>query len=493
MDILQSVFSNVWSVFLVVLFFGGSIFVHELGHFLAARWRGVRVERFSIGFGPKIFSWRGRDGVEYQLAWVPFGGYVALPQLADMSGIEGETTSDVSKLPPVSYGSRVLVFVAGAVFNVLFAAVLSCLLWAVGMRVAEEEQSTVVGGVLPVLDLPSGQSVPGPAYVAKIQPNDIVRAVDGKKVSTFNEIEEQVFLGSGRGTQNQPKVTLTIERAGKVMDVDLFPQKIGAEGVRYIGIEPRSKVMVEKVLKDSAAAAAGLKAGDQLLSIDEKPIAYVGFVSEYLRNNNEQPVKLTVQRDDSPLTLTLTPRRDIDLATKAVSFRLGVSLQRAYTEKRIHVPPVLQLKKDFLQIWRNLNSLLNPRSDVGFSKMQGAVGIAHQMYSAAKFDFGWVLWLVLMVNISLAIFNLLPIPVLDGGHILFATITKLRGRSLPGDFVAGTQSVFVVLLFSALIYLGVRDVQRIVSPGPSLKAPPAAQPASPAPSDGPAAPLPAKP
>ena len=88
-DLLQTVLSNVWSIFLVVLFFGGSIFVHELGHFLAARRRGVHVERFSIGFGPKICSWRGKDGVEYRLSWLPLGGYVTLPQLASLSGIEG--------------------------------------------------------------------------------------------------------------------------------------------------------------------------------------------------------------------------------------------------------------------------------------------------------------------------------------------------------------------------------------------------------------------
>src|SRR5438477_6109010 len=102
-SIFQSLFSSLWSVFLIVLFFGGSIFVHELGHFLAARRRGVRVERFSIGFGPAIWSRRGKDGVEYRLSWFPLGGYVLLPQLADLGPIEGESQVDVSKLPPVSY------------------------------------------------------------------------------------------------------------------------------------------------------------------------------------------------------------------------------------------------------------------------------------------------------------------------------------------------------------------------------------------------------
>ena len=132
LDLIQSIASDLWAVFLIILFFGGSILVHELGHFLIARRRGVRVERFSIGFGPKIYAWRGKDGVEYRLSWLPLGGYVALPQLADLRGIEGESDVDAAQLPPVSYASKMLVFVAGAAFNVLFAFLLATIIWRAG-------------------------------------------------------------------------------------------------------------------------------------------------------------------------------------------------------------------------------------------------------------------------------------------------------------------------------------------------------------------------
>ena len=108
--LLQSIASNTWSILLIVLFFNGTIFVHEFGHFLTARRRGVKVERFSIGFGPKIFSWHGQDGVEYRLSWLPLGGYVLLPQLADLQMIEGESAAQLQKLPPVSYTTKMLVF-----------------------------------------------------------------------------------------------------------------------------------------------------------------------------------------------------------------------------------------------------------------------------------------------------------------------------------------------------------------------------------------------
>ncbi|MFZ9683106.1 MAG: site-2 protease family protein, partial [Cephaloticoccus sp.] len=123
-ELFQDLLSNVWAVALVALFFGGSIFVHELGHFLAARWCGLHVERFSIGFGPAICSWRGKDGVEYRLSWLPLGGYVTLPQLAAMSEIEGESYIDVADLPPVTYGRKMFVLVAGTACNILYALAL---------------------------------------------------------------------------------------------------------------------------------------------------------------------------------------------------------------------------------------------------------------------------------------------------------------------------------------------------------------------------------
>ena len=132
---------------LVAIFFGGSIFVHELGHFLAARKRGLKIERFSIGFGPRLFGWTGKDGVDYRVSIIALGGYVALPQLAEMEGIEGASSEEAEKLPKISYTDKMIVSVMGAVFNVVFAFALACILWFTGMPVAEGTSSTVIGYV----------------------------------------------------------------------------------------------------------------------------------------------------------------------------------------------------------------------------------------------------------------------------------------------------------------------------------------------------------
>src|ERR1700691_3144868 len=130
---LHGLFSNAWAILVMVFLLEGSIFVHEMGHFLTARWRELKVDRFSIGFGPKLWSWTGRDGVEYCISAIPLGGYVRLPQLSDVRGIEGESSEEKTSLPPVKYRDKMIVVVAGVVCNAILALALACLLWWVGV------------------------------------------------------------------------------------------------------------------------------------------------------------------------------------------------------------------------------------------------------------------------------------------------------------------------------------------------------------------------
>jgi regulator of sigma E protease len=452
-DLLTTLFSNVWSVFLVVLFFGGSIFVHELGHFLIARWRGVHVERFSIGFGPAIVSWRGRDGVEYRLSWIPLGGYVLLPQLADLGFVEGKSEADVDHLPPISYTSRMLVFVAGAVFNVLFAFALATIIWVVGQPESSATATTRIGYVAQTVELPDGRSVPSPAVQAGLQVGDVVRAIDGSRVGNWQDMLYLIGLGSGVTDDGQRQAVFTVERDGQRRDVVVHPLLVGQERDRRVGIAAGYELLVQQVQHGTAAERAGFRAGDELLSLNGVPTLSANTYFEKLEQTAKQPVSVRVKRGSDVLTLTL-PARPNDKTGANVGLAITTGFQLT------HLDPFTQIWEQVTTTFRTLWSLINPHSDVGLSKVAGPVGIVRIFHSAAEAGIRVVLVFAILVNVNLAIFNLLPLPVLDGGQMLFATIGKLRGRALPPNFVIAAQSAFGVLLLAMVLYVSVFDVRR---------------------------------
>ncbi len=474
-DLLHSLLANIWPTFLVVLFFGGSIFVHELGHFLAARRRGVHVERFSIGFGPAIWSWRGKDGVEYRLAWFPLGGYVLLPQLADLGAIEGKSATraealmakeapivgagsqlnEPNVLPQVSYASKMLVFVAGATFNVLFAFILACILSVVGVPETSSMASTRIGYVLHSLVLPDGSKVTSPAMRAGLRPGDLIEAIDGHKVSNWADLTQTLATSTGRDALGQPRAIFHLQRDGRAIDVPVLPRLAGDDKMRQVGIGPAFTLIVYQVTPRSAADQAGFKAGDEIVSLGGEPMLNNVAFGELLQASAARPMAAVVRRDGRDATLTLPPRpanqADVDFG---LLFASGIHLT--------HPSPFTQLWEQVVSTVHTLQSLINPRSDIGLSKLVGPVGIVRIFSSAAEAGLRTVLMFTILVNINLAILNLLPIPVLDGGQMLFATIGRLRGRALPTNLIATTQSVFIVLLFSMILYVTVFDVRRWV-------------------------------
>jgi regulator of sigma E protease len=454
-DIFQALFSNLWAVFLIILFFGGSIFVHELGHFLAARRRGVHVARFSIGFGPKIVSWHGKDGVEYRLSWLPLGGYVALPQLADMRGIEGESDVPIEQLAPISYTTKMLVFGAGAVFNLLFAFLLASIIWIVGQPTTSDQATTQIGFVVPTLRLEDGSEVPSPASQAGLQAGDIVRAIDGRRVQDWHELQQTLVTSADRTPSGRRRNVFTIERGNEVLDITVYPQLAGDERIRRVGIVAAWEMIVHDIQEGSVGAAVGLQPGDRIVALDNRPVLSGDALVQHLQANAARSIALEVARQGQPVTLTVPPQPQAEWPNQ-----LGV---RFTTESRMVYPtPIRQFQSHVSMTFRTLGSLINPQSDIGISKLSGPVGIIRIFHLAAQADIRLVLWFTILVNINLAIFNLLPIPVLDGGHMLFATIARLRGRALPPNFIMTTQSVFMVLLFTMILYVSFFDVRRIV-------------------------------
>lgn len=453
-DFLQSLLGNAWSAFLIVLFFGGSIFVHELGHFLAARRRGVRVERFSIGFGPRIFGWRGRDGCEYRVSWLPFGGYVALPQLADLRLVEGEPDGSAPELPPVSYGTKVLVFVAGAFFNILFALALACVLWFAGQPTSEDLSTTRIGYVARTVTLSDGTSVTSPAVEAGLRVGDTIRAIDGVPVRDWGELLQTLVTSSGVTADGRRRAVFTLERDGRTLDVTVHPRLSGDEKVRRVGILAAYTPIVAAVPRDSLAARLGLQEGDRLVRLDGQALLNLVTLLDALQENAPHELSLAVERGGREVEIRIPADRPREGASLlGAGYRTAVGL--------IHADPLDQISGHISATFRVLGSLLHPDSDINVSKLSGPVGIGKIFWDASEAGIRYVIWIAILVNVNLAIFNLLPIPVLDGGHILFATVARLRGRALPAGFIAATQSIFVVLLFSMIIYVSFFDVRRI--------------------------------
>jgi regulator of sigma E protease len=472
--------SGFWSVILVVVFFGGSILVHELGHFWAARWRGVKVERFSIGFGPRIFSWRGKDGVEYCLSWLPLGGYVALPQLADMSAIEGTADPAAPKLPEPGYLTKMIVFVAGATMNVLFAFLLAIVVWQKGVPVGEDSATTRIGYVAPTIELSDKSTVESPAAKAGLRVGDTIRKIDDVEIEAWYDVLLTLMTSSGTTADGRPKAELTIERDGKLLQVTVYPQISGQDRDRKIGISQGYELIVHSFAPGSEAEKAGFLPGDRILRTGDTLILGFPTWKELTESHTRTPLPVTISRNGVEKVLTLPPLTDLK-AAHGLNFTVDVRMT--------HPSPYKQVADNVRQTFRIIRSLLSSSSNVGLDKVSGPIGIVNIFHRAATAGLLPLLSFTILVNISLAIFNLLPIPVLDGGHMLFATIAKLRGRPLPARLVMGAQSVFMVLLLMMIVYVSTKDVQRLRRDNTPEKPsePAAGAPAKPASETAPAA------
>jgi regulator of sigma E protease len=451
LEFIQTILTNVWVFILVVLLFGGSIFVHELGHFLAARRRGAIVERFSIGFGPPIFKWRARDGVEYRVSWFPLGGYVLLPQLADLGAVEGQSNLEATKLPPVSYATKMIVFVAGAAFNILFAFLLACIVWIIGQPTATGFTSTTIAEISPTIKDASGKEVVSPAVKAGLQPGDVIVMVDGEPVATFGDIVEHLALSSGWNKQGERQTLFTIRRGDTEIEVPIQPVISGEDNVRKVGFATVATLLVGRITPGSPAEKAGLQTDDRILAVNHKPTLTYPQLVEALRQGMGQKIEVNVQRSGATRVLPFEGIKGADL---------GLSIKSSVT--LVHPTPFAQIGESVEKTFRTLWALINPRSDIGISHLQGPIGIIDNFVAVSRAGLPLALWFTILINVNLAVFNLLPMPVLDGGQMLFATIGRLRGRPLPLNFIMTAQSVFLVLLFSMVLYVSVFDVRRIV-------------------------------
>ncbi len=442
--------------FIVVI--GILILIHELGHFLVARWTGVGVERFSIGFGPVLLRWRGKE-TEYCLSAIPMGGYVKmLGEESPMEGGSGTIGYDPRKafaLKPL--WARFLIVFAGPGMNfVLAAAIFALVLGTLGRPV----WPAVVGRT----------TADSPAARAALTTGDTIVAVDGRPVRYWEDVQRAIAGSEGRPLE------LRVRTDGAERTVTLTPRLTTRPDPIFrepkqawdVGLEPNLVPQISSVQPGSPAERGGLQAGDVVTAVAGERVYAPEDLVEAIRARPGEELTITVERDGTPMTLSVVPdavpekgpdgqerevgRIQAGIATKAVRFEAYDPLAAAwYGTSRMVDMTVLTVRG----LWK-LATLQIDSSNIG-----GPVQIATEAGRQAKDGMAALAVFTAVISVNLAVLNLLPVPMLDGGHLFFFVCEALLGRPVSLRTREVAQQVGFVLLVLLMGYALYNDLARL--------------------------------
>jgi regulator of sigma E protease len=418
--------------FLFVL--GVLIFVHELGHFLAARRHGVRVLTFSLGFGPKILKVT-RGDTEYCISAIPLGGYVKMAGESPEDPRSGQPDEFLSK----TKWQRFQILFAGPAMNIILAVVVLAFVLAQGVETyVYLDEPPVVGMVEP--DSPAAQ--------ADIRRGDRILTVAGNEVRTWSDLEMEI------GTRRPGRdVGVTLLRDGKTLALTVRPVGEGRYEISHIGVLPDMNPViappqpgVAAVIPGDAAEQAGFKEGDVVLAINGERVVTAGQFRQMIGRLGEQEIQFTVRRGDEQVDLRATPTDRGDGPK--------VGLYISDPRKSFQPGPVeavrLSIERNFESsglIFRTLAGLFTGATSV--RQLQGPVGIAQLSGESAQEGFIPLLALMALLSINLGILNLMPVPVLDGGHILIMALEGIARR----DFSMAVKEKMLLAGFVVLMML----------------------------------------
>lgn len=444
LEILHNAWVICYTLILALFLFGLTVFVHEFGHFIVARLCGLKVLTFSIGFGKAIVSWT-RDDIVYKIGWIPFGGYVALPQL-DPEGMERIQGGEPVKHEPVSPWKKIAVSVAGPVGNILFAILIAVVIWLAPGDEAGTKIRPVIGSV----------ETNSAAYAAGLREGDEILAVNGTSVATWYDYSVETLL------QGNDTVALTVRSADveKEVSVPVVAHDGGERSVE--GLYPAMPCIVGEVVPDTPAEYAGVLPGDVVLSYNgQRPSGWLEFTEMIQATESGTSVMLVVERDGEVVSFPVAPKYRED-ETGKVKVMLGVGSGGGSGVPWMHYrSPLDQIKYDALAIVRVLQALTTPAEASNAAKsVGGPLGIFDMLMLAIRMGFLNTLGLVRLININLAVMNLLPIPVLDGGHIMFSLWEGITRRKVNAKVQAILINACAILLIGAMLLITFNDIDR---------------------------------
>ena len=436
------ILTTIYVVVAVLLLFASAIFIHEWGHFFVARLCGMKVEEFAIGFG-KILWKREKDGVLYTIRMIPAGGFVKLPQMITSEAIEGKNEEDTEPLPEISPWSKIAVAVAGPIMNVIFAFVLASIIYFVGLPV--QNKLPIVG----MLDEGSEE------YALGIREGDILTKIGDKEMLTWKDVNELTALAlTNRFSVTFQRKTdkgseeFTRELLAKPAS-EVFTQKV-------LHLPPIDPPVVGRIMDGGAAAAAGLEAGDEIISLGGVQLEGQMQMISVLQEAGTNQTEIVVLRRDQKISLPIMPKKVGERVMVGIEFAV---LPQRYVVRSPGPGPIENITGVISLMGRTLYALFNPaESGVGVKDLSGPVGILAMLGAWVKTDYRLALNFLVLLNVNLAVLNMLPIPVLDGGHTVMGLFEGIFRRKIPAKLLEVVTIIFTVLLLLMMAYITFHDV-----------------------------------